>query len=373
MPSNLRSKPIEGHITDSAGNVIRNSLITIKTPTPSGNYSVDTIKSDDEGYFVSKPLPNGSYDLYESGIAVARIIHRPDITIQPYKADKENYFIKDIFAFSDLLKKGQLNKFKVFLQIESNEIDVSTYGNTYPLMNFIYSSNSLGVESDLYYMSKFYNIANQSISGESRSDGRFTTTRFDVEYFSPLTSMSTTYKRIRWAGIPAIRFKKDSKLIVPLDYFSIVATIPKFISNNELDFTTETVNLYLDESDNIIKVSGSGTYAPYNEFFGKVFVGDIVKLNSFSENTWYGIVLKKEIKNSVNIIHFEKWKSSRFTSGSYEPSSTYKNINIMYLYDGMFNGLSLIDQLTLERFYITENINYQDSNSELYSYVNADA
>ena len=61
MASNLRSKPLTGHITDSSGNVIRNTSIIIKDTY--GN-TVDTIPTNDEGYFVSSPLPNGVYNIF---------------------------------------------------------------------------------------------------------------------------------------------------------------------------------------------------------------------------------------------------------------------------------------------------------------------
>ena len=78
MSSNLRSKPIEGHVTDSAGNVLRNSQIIIKQATPSGSITMGSVQSDDDGYFQSKPLPNGLYDIYESGIVISRIVHTAD-------------------------------------------------------------------------------------------------------------------------------------------------------------------------------------------------------------------------------------------------------------------------------------------------------
>ena len=91
MPSNLRSKPIEGYVADSAGNVLRNSQILIKEAAPYGSNIRDSITSDDDGYFKSKPLPSGSYDIYESGIIVAKTIHNPDkVDIQCYKAHTDN-------------------------------------------------------------------------------------------------------------------------------------------------------------------------------------------------------------------------------------------------------------------------------------------
>ena len=72
MASNIRAKSIEGYVTDSAGNIIRNSQIIIKQSTPSDSFNIDTVSSDDSGYFASRPIQSGTYEIYESGILVSR-------------------------------------------------------------------------------------------------------------------------------------------------------------------------------------------------------------------------------------------------------------------------------------------------------------
>ena len=78
MSSNIRALPIESFITDSSGNVLRNALILIKEAAPSGSNLIDRTTSDDDGYFVSKPIPAGTYDIYESGVRVAKNTHVAD-------------------------------------------------------------------------------------------------------------------------------------------------------------------------------------------------------------------------------------------------------------------------------------------------------
>lgn len=224
MSSNLRAKAIQGHVADSAGNVLRNSQIIIKQSAPLGSITIDRVISDDDGYFKTSPLPNGIYDIYESGVNIARIIHTADRNaIQCFKPNRDNYDISLVEDFVTLKDLNELNGFKYFLQIEQEEVDVSVLGSSFPIYNFDIIG-TVDPTNELYNMADFFNFTPAS---------RITTTRFDIEYFAPLTELSNNYKRIRWAGVPGLRLSEDSKLVVPLDYFSIVASLPKFVYNFE--------------------------------------------------------------------------------------------------------------------------------------------
>jgi len=360
MISNLRARPIQGYITDSAGNVLRNSSIVIYRNDPSGLVSADRATSDDEGYFISSPLPNGLYDIYESGIRTARIIHSPDQnSIQCFKALKDNYYENDLTPFSSLVASSELMKFKYFLQIEPEEISVDIFGNTFPVYDVDLSALQSG-SGDLYDLSEFLVL---------RSDSRITVSRFDVEYFLPITASQATYRRIKWAGIPGIRFREDSKIVVPLDYFSIVAGSPFIISNNGNDWTANTVEVLSIGDSNpdhqIITVSGDSDDTEYVRIYNRVGIGDILKLAldaPAGSDTWYGIITEK---GSYNIT-LEKWQSSRFES-TYSPTEGDDVLSIR-AFHGMFQGMTAMSSTVSEYFNVVENLSQQCSGDELYNY-----
>jgi hypothetical protein len=348
MGSNLRSKSIQGYITDSAGNILRNAQIVIKTSNPTtGSVIVDSIKSDDNGYFISSPLPDGTYDIYESGIRITRTYHIVDKSkIQCYKPNEENY-ITTLTSFTGLLNIEKLNNFKCFLQIEPEFIDIFQFGNIFPIYD-VDISGIVDSENELLNIAKFFNFS---------EDSRITTTRFDIEYFAPLTSVSSQYKRIRWAGVPGIRFKKDSRILVPIDYFSLVPSLPKFYIGS-----TQSADIEFDPitSQDIVIITGSSDI--YNEMTAKISIGDILELRLVDSDKWFGIVLGTDGSNII----LERWRSSRYLS------STINNppqiIEKVLLYDGIFQNIFDIDDSNNERFTVAENIYAQDGNSELYNY-----
>lgn len=372
MSSNLRSKPIEGHVTDSAGNVLRNSQIIIKQAAPSGSITMGIVQSDDDGYFQSKPLPNGLYDIYESGISIARIVHTADrSSIQCFRPGVDNYDVSLIRNFTSLTESYTLNSFKWFLQIEPEEIDVSVYGSSFPIYDV--NISLLTDENNEYYnIAQYFNLT---------VDSRITTTRFDIEYFAPLTSLSSFYKRIRWAGIPAIRFGKDSKLIVPLDYFSIVANLPKITSNFipsllPPPYESDTIQIAEGSAENIIEVSG--TVLDFRNHVDNTIIGDIVKLTVKGNDIGgspigpfyhYSIVVEVDRGSPYKIIT-EKWLSSRFLSNVDLDDIFDAYVEKVESFDGMFQGISDINDEANERFTLVENMNAQDYVPELYNYNN---
>jgi len=355
MISNLRSKPIEGHITDSAGNVLRNAQVVIKQEIPSGSFVADSIRSDDDGYFISKPMPNGVYDIYESGIRISRIIHQAVGTGIPcLQADQENFDITSIDSFTDLANAYNLNSYKTFIQIEPSSNDVSQYGNIFP----IYDRNILTIpdtNNELFKLSEFFDF---------NINSRITTTRFDIEYFTPITAISSEYKRIRWAGVPGIKFYKDSRIVIPLDYYSIVPSMPKLtVAFNDNIITTSGESILLitisetnpDDLDGVI---------PY------ISVGNIVRLlinDSGTQKYWYGIVAKIISDGTKYQIEFEQWRSSRFEME--EDCTVGQFINEIRIYDGMFSSIMAIQEEVNQRFCVTENNYAQDNSEELYSYI----
>ena len=374
MISNLRSKPIEGHVTDSAGNILRNSQIVIKQQSPNGSFIVDSIRSDDAGYFISNPVPNGTYDIYESGIKISRIIHDTGMQgIQCFQADTENYNSSIMKNFSDMSSANTLNQFKAFIQIESPDMNTSQSGSLFPIYE-----KDVSVNPEPYFTNEIYKIA--EFFGLT-SSSRITISRFDVEYFSPLTLSSTSFKRIKWAGVPAIRFYGDSKLVLPLDYYSIVANNPKAISpagetdlNNNVSCTFSTPNT-------ILNISDKPGYSNLTTLVDSLFIGDILKIrftnNSGSTTTtpppaqwkyWYGIVDNINNISGNTTIVLENWKSSRFVSDTIDTSSFYADK--IFAFDGMFSNIMRISQEINQLFNVTENNYAQNNESELYTYIN---
>jgi len=358
MISNLRARPIQGYVTDSAGNVLRNSSIVIYRNSPSGLVSADLAKSDDEGYFVSSPLPNGVYDIFESGIRTARIIHGPDQNaIQCFKASKDNYYENDIASFSSLadVSDPRLNNFKYFLQIEPEEISVDILGSMFPIYDVDLSTLVSADAGPLYDLAQFLNL---------RTNSRITISRFDVEYFLPLTAAQTSYRRIKWAGIPGIRFKSDSKIVLPLDYFSIVANNPFIISNNGNPFGADEVWLekVSTSGKEIVTIKGDSDISEYVSIYNNVGIGDIIRLGMAASEEWYGIVVNKDAYSIV----LEKWNSSRFVS-TYTPTEGNSVLSIK-TYNGMFQGMTAMSSTVSEYFNVVENVYQQTVADELYTY-----
>jgi hypothetical protein len=348
MASNLRSKPIQGYVTDSAGNILRNAQIVIKSQNPLGTVIVDSIKTDDNGYYISNPIPDGIYDVYESGIRVARISHVSDKSkIQCYKPSKENYPFRDVPIFSSLVTARTLNDFKFYIQIEPDFVDTFQLGNSFPLYDYD-MSNMVDDGNDISNIAKFFSLS---------TDSRITTTRFDVEYYSPITSVNTQYKRIRWSGVPGIRFYKNSKIVVPIDYYSITPSLPKFyIAASQVSGIT----FGSSSTSDIVDLSVVGNSFCVESMIPKTSIGDIIKIEMVGGVVWYGIVLSA----SDQSIALERWRSSRYLS----TTDLTGAISKVFLYDGIFQNISDINDTNNERFTVVENIYAQDDSSELYNY-----
>ena len=360
MINNLRSKPIEGHVADSAGNILRNANIIIKQSTPNGAYVVDSTQSDDDGYFVSGPLSNGTYDIYESGTKISRIIHSPDsLKIQCFQANADNFDLSIMGDFNELATSLQLNKYYGFIQLESQLIDIYQYGNLFPIYDIdILSNRSEDDFNELYALAYFYQFSSKS---------RITTTRFDIEYFAPLTIASNLYKRIRWAGVPAIKFYQDSRLVIPLDYYSIVMNNPKAMTPNGSPLGSGSIAINAD-NDNAVIQELSGENLLNLSYL--IAVGDILRIKMTSDGTdirsFNGIITSISPGTVNKTIYLEKWKSSRFVSDVI-PNNAY--VRRIFAFDGMFSNIMSINEDINQRFTIVENISAQNNQSELYNYI----
>jgi len=373
MLSNIRAKPIEGHVSDSAGNVLRNASIVIKQTSPTGSFVVDSAQSDDDGYFITRPIQNGTYDIYESGIRISRIIHSPDSdSIQCFQAGGDNFDLATVGNFNVLLgdhihpATTQMNNYRGFIQIEPESTDVFQFGNVFPIYDFDLTNDPGNTEAtqvhDLFNLSKFFGF---------NVNSRVTLTRFDVEYFSPLTSSSTTYKRVRWAGVPGIRFYQDSKIVIPLDYYSIVPSYPKVTLPVAADAgsTITVTELDLDH----VQISDVGPATNIYTLSSLVGKGDIVKFkiqtasptDPLNGQYWFGIVYYVSPQTSNAYILLERLRSSRVVSPQINETC---NALRLYAYDGMFSNIMDISDEVNQRFTVTENISAQGNDFELYNY-----
>lgn len=344
MATNLRSRPIEGYITDSAGSVLRNVDVVIKEDAPhGGSIVVVSARSDDDGYFITTPIKNGVYDIYESGVRIIRQYHSANPTlIQCYKPNSNN-IPTDIASFADFIGVSpvkNINTYRYYLQIEPETIDVSSYGNSFPL----WETNSI-VGTD------FENIAAIHTSFNIDTEGsRLTHSRFDVEFIIAEDS------RIRWSGVPGISFGSEQKIVLPLDYMSITPNHHSYYGNGIGG------SIALDSGDRYIVTLNNDTVTA-------ISTGDIIKI-TMSDDTpndphvFYGIVHHKPVP-ATNVVYITKWKTTKVASNSLTPATT---ISKCHVYNGFNSSIESLDRTIKERFSVQENLYAQNSLTELYSY-----
>jgi hypothetical protein len=344
MPANLRGRPIEGIISDVAGNVIRNADIIIKVSAPTGDFVIDSVKGGGDGYFTTHPLKNGVYDIYESGAMVMRVYHSAQpLQLLAYKPNTPNV-PSELPLFTSFIENEtapDINAFKLYIQIEPETISVLNYGNMFPLWNV----NPVGGVDFNAHPFKKINLLHTGIGSESR----LTHTRFDVEYFNPLISGNTDNRRVRWVGVPGIKFSTDSKIVLGLDYYSIVA---KNYYLRNADFNGLAFTKLATPSDVVRATFGRSG----DEFAAALGLGDIVKTIFSDGKIFWGILYYKSGDN----YYLRKWKSSNFTSSSFSVGSITTAPTSMVVYRAMYQGIEDLNQSVGERFYVTENIDAQN-------------
>jgi len=250
--------------------------------------------------------------------------------------------------FSVCLANNDLNSFKTYLQIEPADLDVSVYGHYFP----VYGVDAVsGYSAALDHIKTFFSL------NSSNPYGRVTTTRFNIEYYNPLTSSNSIYKRVRWVGVPGLQFYVNHKLVVPLDYRSIVLS---YYTKGYFAYTSGFPVLTTDgSSPNMvctITFLGDPNFATiYNE----VNLGDIIEVTAGAGAKFFGIVRSTSLESSTIIA--EQWKSTRYSTTM---SSSTAVTGFAY-HNAMFPGIININQLVYDRFSVTENMEVQNSVSEL--------
>jgi hypothetical protein len=371
MPTNLRSRPIEGYITDNAGNILRNTDVVIKEDTPNGAVVIDTARSDDDGYFISRPIKNGVYDIYESGVRVLRQYHSANPTlIQCYNPGVNN-IPTGSRPFNDYVGSANvaydINQYRSYIQVEPESIDISSYGHMFPLWNIDPQVDLSG--------HPFRNITTIHPEIATSNESRLTHTRFDVEFFAPLYAENSTHRKIRWSGIPGVTFYSDSRIVLPLDYYSIV-------SNHYLhQFTTTqttTWSVYAGDQERIvINLPNESVEAFYDDMVN----GDILELQLTGGLKFWCIVYHKQSDSTSGrsaTVWGRMWKSSNTgLTAQGTPDLSYikarvpdQNILGIKLFQGMFSGMSNLTNSVGEFFTVQENQFAQNFvlNPEIYNY-----
>lgn len=349
MASNLRAAPIEGFVCDAAGNTIRNASIVIRDNAPNGSSIIATTSSDDNGYFITDPVQNGTYDVFESGVKVSRILHNPHMaTIQPYAASPSN-LPSDLPSFIELQGDTEdINTFRHYIQIENDNLNLQ-FGHSFPIYDVDLTQTSFGWSNFV----NFHGLTNSS---------RITTTRFDVEYYNQIIA-----KRVRWVGVPGIQFTENSKLVLPLDFYSI-----RINRTNYMATFGPNINYHYNSSNKTIKLCDTASSDPQFSYLqSNIVVGDILKL-TIGLYIFYGIVLaptQLEIGTTYyNAIELILWKSSNYSSYDFGEHDSDGLIDSVTKADGFFNGITNTGSSIGEKFCVTENQYAQDIDAELYNY-----
>lgn len=337
MRANLRSRPIETTVVDYQGNIVAGAEIVIKYNTPTGSVVADKQTSDETGFIRTVPLPNGKYDLFYQNIYTSTISHFHDITIPAYTAVEES--IKPKLPFEVLKNEERLSEYAFFLQIEN--VDVSSYGNTYPILDFDPTSFS-GSMGDL---SDFFNLDSAS---------RLTLTRFDIEFYIPITSKNKTSRTVRFAGVPGIRFFSESQIVVPIDYHSTVLKHP-------VEWFNYSAGIVSASTPNSSKMIITGTGDALLELLRKANIGDILEVSNTSSGSVYtytGIIVNISADGSTVTLERITTKEG----DAMVPNNS--NVETIKVWQGL---RSLANTSVFDNFSVFENIQAQDG-PELYNY-----
>lgn len=323
----VRAMPITGHLKDRSGNVIAGSKVSVKMVTPITNVHVDDIIINNNGFFSTRPLPNGVYNFYHSGVFVTSIYHYHNSSIPCYRPKDEYLDFAILKNFSTYASTFRVSEYKIFLQVEGDYPTHSVmnldafYGIKIPEDG---DTEPISVKGDLNYASVFLNMD---------EDSRFTTTRFNIEYNIEKDFGDKRVRNILWTGVPGVKYSEDHPVIIPIDYFSLITRIPYFsgntgVSNNDILWKPYAGAHYLTIPKNSIDNEELHT-----ELFEKTPLGSVIKIISIGNvgegepiippeiespiisrawhRPWYGI-LSKRLSDSVQI---EPLRSNRYMTG----------------------------------------------------------
>jgi len=336
--ANLRSRPIESTVVDYQGNIITGADVVIKRNTPQGSVVADTQKSDETGYFKTIPLPNGKYDLFYQNRYTGSILHFHDISIPCYTPTNDNYKPKP--PFEVLKEQEKLSDYAFFLQIEN--VDVASDGNSYPIYNF----DPIEFDGHLAHLADFFSL--DSVS-------RLTLTRFDIEFYIPITSENKTTRTSRFQAVPGIRFFSESQIVVPIDYHSLVLKHPMY----KFEYETATVSASTPtNSKMVINCAGDALLN-----VAKVTnIGDVYQVSNVGNGpTYFYIGIVTNISADGKTITLERL-TTRNGASSIPDNTEVDKIQV-------WHGLrSIANSSPFDNFTVFENLQFQDFGYESYSY-----
>lgn len=400
MPDKFRTSPIEGYITDAAGNVQRNITVRIKEEHPDGFVSdVEAVQTDSNGYFVSSPLKKGIYSLYDGGVRLSQRTHLPqyDHEIPAFVPGVKN-------APEALTSEPESQQLvdSIFLQIEPDYRDVVKYGHIFKTHNkkFPLDGGYFSDMPDTYFADD--------------EDQFITVSRFDISYMDDAFGTN-----VFWRGVPGLIYDKanETQLIIVLDNFSL---IPKTLKNKlDIDPFENPYNNDPSGTPKLQNLSSGGDYLYWDvastdpeftettKLASYLNLGDIVMMDvrdeladpmSPSKVLWLRLAYKVVTTTDV-VLRFIDWsgrpidksgltnRKSGFVYGNGENNVAAngsgivtEDIHYIYIYDGMTSNLNLNKNLSPQtirsRFTVIENTfetmflnkDYLPHKSELYDY-----
>lgn len=335
---NLRAKPIEGFVTDSAGNTVRSPNVVIKEVTTGSKYRVvDTCSTDPSGYFRSKPLKCGVYEVFESGEVLTRVNHFFGNGLIPAFKPTPNAFnpIKSINDYNvDSL--SNINDHIFCVQIESDSTDIQNSGHVFPTY---FGLDTSGIPNHYGWQAGCV----------------VTPSRFNIEYFYPNANPGT-YRYVSWRGVRAIGYSSTTPMVIPLTYWDLyvdpVLPISSF-ADIAMEYTRKT-----DQAKATVviqKASEQGSQISYSTI-GK---GDIASI-TIGAATRYGIIYDIVTGNDgTYVLHLQIWLktgASSFAAGASLGDTTMS----MKFYQGLSQTMESAADTLSDRLTIMEDFSRND-------------
>ena len=369
MDIKYRSAPLEGYITDSAGNVLRNTTIRIKEEHPGGLVTdVESVKTDNNGYFITSPLKKGLYSVFDGGVRLSEKYHN-------------HQFLFDIPAFAPNSKSAPSVLTSIpaastvvdtlFLQIEPDDRDVDQYDHVFETFDMRSSNTPSGFQA-------FTGMPTNYFASGTDTARLITNRRFDVIYNDEITGAY-----VQWLGVPAIIYDnaQNSQLILPLDQYSQFPKRLKVMTkttqaNNPFTVPTGMGNLINLAGKSIATITANSDDSPLLQpaLFQKmtalalsINIGDIVLINNSgtaipvpSACIWTRLV-SKTITSSQVVLTFQDWAGRPVSTGgtvnkksSYligDGSNTIAGIHVgnipatsiynMFIFDGITTAMNI--------------------------------
>lgn len=212
---NLRAKPLQGYITDSAGNTVRGATVVIKEVTATSQYRVvSTTKSDSRGFFQTvEALKPGTYDIFESGVLMTRIIHTFGNGLIPaFRASSlagAPIGTLSVYGLGGDSKPtaADINEYVFPIQIEGDDSDIKNFGHNFP----VYMGSAVSV----------FDTANPECQIVDITGSTVSSSRFSCEYYYP-NVQTVTYRYATWRQLHAVSYGNTAGVkkpfVIPLTY-----------------------------------------------------------------------------------------------------------------------------------------------------------